>query len=427
MQPIGLRRRTIFTLCFSISASLLLNSVQAQMYINEVFFNAPGSPDPFQEYVELRGLSGASLADHYLIVLENEISGTANPGSIEAVFDLGSLSNPVLGSNGYLTIRAAGNPYTGLNPNSNNFVNTLAGATFGSGPASSSVGFTDEDDEGELEGSGGTYMLIKNNGGTATAPKVVQGALIDLDTDNNAELDASSIFSSWTVFDSIGINGETTENNAITYAPINFSTSAPTVATPTMPPGAQKVVLGYELEYFARWGDSTGSTADDWHVSNLTDNPASRRDNDGDLRQSGEPHGFNRPNQVVETSQGVPYGTRIQSTMGGPNLFIEDGDFNPVDNGEEYVFDGKVNGRDFLIWQRRFGFGLDSNNNPKYATRQHGDANHDRVVDGGDLALWQANYGAGTGSLLANATAVPEPSSVVMAMLGITLLAARRR
>lgn len=427
MQPIGLRRQTIFALCFSILMASLLSAAQAQMYINEVFFNAPGSPDPFQEYVEIRGLSGASLADHYLIVLENEISGTANPGSIEAVFDLGSLSNPVLGSNGYLTIRAAGNPYTSLNPNSNNFVNTLAGATFGSGPASSSVGFTDEDDEGELEGSGGTYMLIKNNGGAATAPKVVQGALIDLDTDNNAELDASSIFSSWTVFDSIGINGETTENNAITYAPINFSTSAPTLATPTIPAGAQKVVVGFEIEYFARWGDSTGSTADDWHISNLTDNPASRRDSDGDLRQSGEPHGFNRPNQFVETSQGVPYGTRIQATMGGPNLFIQDGDFDPVDNGEEYVFDGKVTGRDFLIWQRRFGFGLDGGGIPKYATRQHGDANHDRVVNEGDLALWQANYGAGAGSLLASTTAIPEPSSVIMAMLGITLLASRRR
>lgn len=403
---------------------LFMAPVHAQMWINEVFFNPPGSPDPFQEYIEIRGTAGASLADHYLIVLENEISATANPGTIEAVFDLGSLSSPVLGSNGFLTIRAAGNPYTTLDPNSNNFVNTLAGATFGSGPESSSVGFTDENNDGELEGSGGTYMLIKNNGGPDTAPRVVQGALIDLDTDNDRVLDPGSIFSSWTVFDSIGINGETTENNAILYAPINFSTSAPTM--PNIPDGAELVVVGFEIEYFGRWGDSTGTTAADWHISNLTDNPASGRDNDGDLRQSGDPHGINRTNQFVETSQGVPYGTRIQSTLGSSNISILDGDFDAIYDGEEFVFDGDVDGRDFLHWQRNFGFGLNASGEPRYATRRHGDANNDRVVDGADLAIWQANYGSGF-SLAALGIAVPEPSCCALVLCASLILLCRSK
>jgi hypothetical protein len=408
----------IWRICSVLSILFLLahgSTARGQMFINEVYFNAPGSPDPFQEYIEIRGPVNASLADYYLIVLENEVSATANPGSIEAVFDLGGLSTPVLGSNGFLTIRQAGNPYTNLNPASTNLVNSLTGAYFGSGPATSDVGFTDESNNGELEGSGGTFMLVKNNGGASTAPQVVQGALIDLDTDNNRELDPGSIFGSWTVHDSIGINAESSENNAYLYAPINFSQSAPSGAA-NIPAGAELVVLGYELEYFARWGNSTGSTADDWHVSNLTDNPASGRDNDGDLRQSANPHGINAVNQFVESSQGVPYGTRLQSTMGSENLFIADGDFDAVYNGEEFVFDGDVDGRDFLHWQRSFGFGLNTLGDPRYATRRHGDANGDRVVNDADLAIWQANYG--TSSLFALNLAVPEPSSLALLVLG---------
>jgi hypothetical protein len=67
--------------------------------------------------------------------------------------------------------------------------------------------------------------------------------------------------------------------------------------------------------------------------------------------------------------------------------FVE-GDFN---------FDGIVDGRDFLAWQR------------------------DPSV--GDLADWQANYGAGA---LSTTTAVPEPSSVVIALTLLSLATFRR-
>jgi hypothetical protein len=63
----------------------------------------------------------------------------------------------------------------------------------------------------------------------------------------------------------------------------------------------------------------------------------------------------------------------------------------------DFDFDGDVDGRDFLVWQR----------NPSV----------------GDLADWQANFAA-TGSL-AGSLGVPEPSSMMLAMLIIGLCGSR--
>jgi hypothetical protein len=65
----------------------------------------------------------------------------------------------------------------------------------------------------------------------------------------------------------------------------------------------------------------------------------------------------------------------------------------------DFDFDGDVNGRDFLVWQR----------NPSV----------------GNLGDWQANYGSS--SLTASNTAVPEPSSFVTLSALIISLAARRK
>ena len=64
--------------------------------------------------------------------------------------------------------------------------------------------------------------------------------------------------------------------------------------------------------------------------------------------------------------------------------------------GQDGDFDGDtdVDGRDFLIWQR---------------------GGSPNSLGAGDLALWQTNYGAGG---LAAVSAVPEPSSVILLMLG---------
>ncbi len=396
---------------------------KGQMFINEVYLDPPGSSgDLVFEYIELRGAAGASLADHYLIVLENESStATANPGQIEAVFDLGSLSSPFLGANGFLTLRQAGGNYSMFDSQSTNLENTLASFTWGSGPTSSSVGFTDEGNNGVLENSGGTFMLLKNNGGAGTAPIITTPDLIDLDADNDNELDTGTILDSWTILDSIGINGDPGEPNGFMYAPINFSLGTPPSGG-NVPAGATFVDVGFEIEYFGRWGNSTGSTAADWHIANLTNDNASGFDTMGDFRQSGDPHGINAVNQFVESSQGVLYGTIITGSLGSENVFIEDGDFDAVYDGEQFVFDGDVDGRDFLTWQRNYGFG-----GGQFATRRHGDANGDRTVDSADLAIWSANYGTVSGPPVSSVVTVPEPTSLIFLALGSWSLLLTRR
>jgi len=68
--------------------------------------------------------------------------------------------------------------------------------------------------------------------------------------------------------------------------------------------------------------------------------------------------------------------------------------------------DGKVDGADFLVWQQGLG----------------------TIYDATDLDDWEANYGAGTLASLnaAASTAVPEPSTGIILLLGIATLLFRR-
>ncbi|MCA9236212.1 MAG: hypothetical protein KDA44_12125 [Planctomycetales bacterium] len=99
-----------------------------------------------------------------------------------------------------------------------------------------------------------------------------------------------------------------------------------------------------------------------------------------------------------------------------------DANGNPTVGLVEYVTsslpdfnsDGKVNGSDFLTWQRNVGTGT---------TFAQGDANGDSMVNGVDLALWESSFGAG--AAVATAGAVPEPGAVVLLLVACELLTAR--
>jgi PEP-CTERM motif len=409
--------------------SLSVSTATAQMYINEIYFDPPGSSlDLVQEYIELRGDPNASLADHYLIFLENEHSATADPGEVEYIFDLGSLSTPKLGSNGFLRLRQAGNSYSPAAPGTTDLVNTATSFTWGT-TGNSTVGFSGEAGKSIIENSGFTAMLIKNNGGAASVPFVAtsdpNSPRIDLDENDDNEFDPGGYLANWTVLDSIGINSEASDSNGFLYAPINFSAGSPDPNNPgvgNVSAGAKFVDVGYEIEYIARWGNSTGSDQTDWNAANLTNDGQSGFDGPADYRQSGDPHGVGTPNQFVETSQGVPYGTYMVDTPGAENEYILDGDYDPVYDGEEYVFNGVVDGDDFLAWQRNVGFG-----GGFYATRQHGDGNLDRTVDGADLAIWEANYGMQLPTpLTAPLARVPEPTTLLLFGLATAVLVTKR-
>jgi hypothetical protein len=107
--------------------------------------------------------------------------------------------------------------------------------------------------------------------------------------------------------------------------------------------------------------------------------------------------------QVVPANDG----DSIQRTA-DPNEWIT-ATFSNVDFHNEipgdFNGDGVVNGDDFLVWQQGFG----------------------TIYDGDDFLIWQQNFNPGSGSV---GTAVPEPASAVLALLGaclITMLSRRRR
>jgi hypothetical protein len=82
--------------------------------------------------------------------------------------------------------------------------------------------------------------------------------------------------------------------------------------------------------------------------------------------------------------------------------------------------DGLVDAADYTVWRDNFGSSFDLGGN--------GDETGDSagVVDEADFALWKANFGA-TAAAATSAQAVPEPSSVLIAVLGVVMACPRRR
>lgn len=79
-----------------------------------------------------------------------------------------------------------------------------------------------------------------------------------------------------------------------------------------------------------------------------------------------------------------------------------------------------VDGIDFLTWQKNFPtlFG---------ATNATGDADGDGDVELADLGVWQAQYGIMPAPAVAVASAVPEPTSLLLVLFGTMALAVSRR
>lgn len=76
---------------------LNVNSVNAQLLLNELYVNAPGADEPF-EFIELKGTPGSTLNNIYVVVFESD-SGSA--GNADVVIPLNGVT---LGSNGLLFI-----------------------------------------------------------------------------------------------------------------------------------------------------------------------------------------------------------------------------------------------------------------------------------------------------------------------------------
>jgi hypothetical protein len=225
-------------------------SLPAQTVINEVLFNPPGSDLP-NEYVELRGTPNSLLAGGtYFVVVEGDTN--ANPGVVQNVFDL---SGRRLGGNGFLVLLQKTNAYAVV-PGATALVNTADGGGFGSG-SSSSIGHKGESDQTDLENGSSTFFLIQSTN------KPSPGDDIDADDDGTPD---GELVDGWTVLDSIGV----LDNDGLgdlAYGAINFRRH------PSASASGNIVEVAFTVDYVARTGNTTGSTAADWVAgSNLEGN-----------------------------------------------------------------------------------------------------------------------------------------------------------
>lgn len=302
----------------------------AGLYINEVYFDPAGSSgDFFNEYIELRGTPGISLANTYLVMLEAEDNAahTGSAGTVEMIFDLG-INSGAIGSNGFLTLRQKGSPYS-VAPGTTDRVNTGSSLGYGSG-SGSSIGAQDQGGDGTTENSGFTTLLIRNNGGASKIPQLGN----DLDTGNNG-LDNPNGRDGWEILDSIGFFSDFGEAQlGRLYGKVNYGPEA----TANVAEGTY-VGVGYEIEYIGRLGDTTGQTQNDWFVANLTDNSDSAdragdsgfREGDTGFRISADPHASELfpgsapgiPEVTSGSTRGIlPYGFVVTNNLGATNVVV---------------------------------------------------------------------------------------------------------
>jgi hypothetical protein len=430
--PFRVLRTRTGAVCCAVLCVVLPTIARAELYINEVFYDPPSSPDSPREYIELRGTPGFSLSNYYLLFIENEdnVTHTGGAGNVDTLFDL---NGRTVGSNGFLTLRQKNGLFS-VDPGATNLINTGSGTGWGSSSTTSSIGAWDQGGEGEIENGGFTAMLIHNNG-AAINPASLLGSDLDVGNDGLDDLVTGGEYwqlqnvgtgLDWTIVDAIGIHSEFGEAaNGRLYAPINFGPEA----TSNVEPGATYVGTDFEIEFIARWGNSTGQTADDWHITNVTDNAASGCQSSTDLRQSGDPHPANDGNPstpppqppTLESNKNVPYGTQLTNTLGRPNLIF--GDYNK---------DGHVDAADYTVWRDALNqTGTDLADLPA-------DANHNYVVDEADYLIWKDNFGtprasigAGAGSFAATSplapVGIPEPASIALAVVGLLVMTAAAR
>jgi hypothetical protein len=189
------------------------------LHINEIHHNPEGTDGP-NEYVELRGMPGATIpANTYLVFIEGD-TGSPNPGDVNSVFDLAGLT---LGSNGFLVLLQRLSPYT---PNPAAAVVTGTGTGFGG-----AAGWQADSGATDIENESFTAMLVT----APTAPLPIT----DIDANNDGTPDGTA-YQSWTILDAVASLDPLTD---VGYAAAKF----------------------FDAEWLGRpTGDPSGLAQDDW-------------------------------------------------------------------------------------------------------------------------------------------------------------------
>lgn len=433
----------LLSLCL---AAVFGGRASAEIFINEIYFDPPASGDDTQEYVELRGTPNMMLDDHYLVFLENEFNSefddsiSGPPGEIDFIFDLSGLS---LSPTGYLTFRQKDTPYT-LPAGPHDLINTGSGTGWGTSPADNTVGVSST--SGVIENSGFTAMLIHNVAGSAPTLGMKLDGSVDNDNDPATDYDGLDYPNGvedlpggdprWEILDSIGVYSERDEAAfGRTYSPLTYGPEADGAIVTFFETSTGKLILnhefhpnitdeqtyvdvGFEIEYVVRYGDSTGDSAKDWHVSNLTNETAAGFVSAADgFRQSApDPHGFPRPDGAeFESNQFVPYGTNLTDTLGEPNYPL-----NQSVLPWDYNQNGVVDAADYTMWRDALGAPDPT------GTGLFINADRDDSVDQTEYDAWAFHFGEsltspGTGGV-AGGGIVPEPASWLLVVTLVSTL-----
>lgn len=219
-------------LCTASTASACVDV--ADLCLNEIQAFGSGSPASrrAQQYIELRGPAGTSIAGGtWLVSVDGDRN--QNPGSIDVVLDLGGKA---IGGNGFLVLLPAGNGFA-VDPGANAITSDASGFS-GIAGWTGSVAF---------ERPSTSFFLVS----AASAP--TPGA--DIDGNDDGVPDGAE-WSGWTLIDSVALADNANDK---TYAALNFRPGTSTVGT-TLP-------MAVRAWYAGRFGDSFGVNAAAWVAS----------------------------------------------------------------------------------------------------------------------------------------------------------------
>jgi hypothetical protein len=137
-------------------------------------------------------------------------------------------------------------------------------------------------------------------------------------------------------------------------------------------------------------------------------------------------------NSSVSNNGSVSLGPAF-NTAGAHDLVFRYAAVPQAPIGSDFDSDGDSDGADFLTWQRGVG------TTGAGATKAVGNADGDTDVDGADLAVWRGEFGgtgaSGPGALQLGfvryvtgaATAIPEPSTALLAGVGVLVIGSLKR
>src|SRR5690349_17328992 len=144
----------VLTAFFCLLLAVVPVLADGNLFINEILFDPPVSPDDPFEYIELRGAAGDVIATNtFLFGIEGS---TNSPGKIRNYFDLSGMQ---IGTNGFLVLLQKGHSYATVS-GSMVLSNTAAQAGWGDLP-DSTLNHDGEDGRTNLINASVSFLLVR--------------------------------------------------------------------------------------------------------------------------------------------------------------------------------------------------------------------------------------------------------------------------